>query len=103
MPSYVVVSEEFYGGGSEIVKVFPTYWKALEYSGKISEKSLDSQIVIIHTDNKAKYVVVSELYYGGANNHIRVFECLEAASDYLENFLGDNNLDGLIIYVDKNK
>lgn len=81
MSAFIVATEDFYGGGSQI-KVFRSWENADSFAQSIAQKDTIIIESRLPADTKMAFVVVTEEWYGGGINKVRAFSVRDEAERY---------------------
>ena len=98
-PVFVVLTEQYYGG-EHLIRVFKHSQEAQQYTNTIPD-SLD--VLVLDTfvssvpDNNTLFVVVTEEYYGGGSDNVKVFTSKHDADTYADTVGSLHNLDTLVL------
>lgn len=89
MSIYIVVNENFYGGDSAFIKAFRSSLDADHYvNTQSTELNLDvislSFRFVPSSNSTSLSIVVSEDWYGGGYDHIRIFTSNSDAQNYCD-------------------
>lgn len=99
IPVFVVLTEEYYGG-EHLIRAFTHLQGAEEYTNTIPD-TLD--IIVVDAvvpsvpDTNTLFVVVTEEYYGGGSDKVKVFTSKHDADAYAEQVGAQYNLDTLVL------
>lgn len=85
MPIFLVVSEDFYGGGSSFIKAFRSKSDADNYAESVNLECISIPFSFESPPGLSSLpIVFSEDWFGGGPEFIRIFASLSDAQKYSE-------------------
>lgn len=97
MSAFVVITEDWYGGDHKI-KVFRKRSDAENYANTLPN---DTDRIVFETpfpkDTNTSFVLVTEEWYGGGSNKIKLFRTNEEAKRYGESVNENGRLEAIVL------